>query len=645
MTARWLRGGAALVALAAVSGTAAAQDAPAAGNGVALNRFNPAPAGDRMFGVASPDASSPNLDGGPGVNLMILGDYAHNPLVLRRESTGENLGGIVSHQLFLHLNASFVIWERLNLNVDVPFALYQGGNSPAADGLAFNSPGGAEIGDLRLGLRLRLLGEHFDPFQLAIGGYMWVPTGNGDAGSFVGEGSVRGMPMIIAGGRFSSVVWSAQVGADFRPGQIYAGVQQGISLNGGAGIGFLLDDEKRFQIGPEATISTVLQGEGPTKRNTNLELLLGARYRFAGMIEAGIGAGPGLTSGVGTPDFRAVASVAFAPEIKRPTDDRDKDGIKDVDDACPDTYGVADPDPKKNGCPPAPPDRDKDGILDAQDACPDEPGVDNVDPKKHGCPPPGDKDGDGILDDVDACIDTPGVPSNDPKLHGCPPPDRDGDGVPDADDACVDIPGLKTSDPATNGCPGDTDGDGIRDDKDACPEEKGKPNPDPSKNGCPVAVRVTEKEIVILQQVQFDTARATIKKVSDELLDEVAGVLKEHPEITVIEVQGHTDSRGNRAYNVKLSQDRSDSVKKALVKRGVEETRLRAKGYGPDEPIGDNATEDGRQQNRRVQFKIVEKKAKGDVQAPQTQPAGAAPAQAPAPQAPPGQPQPLLPQK
>jgi outer membrane protein OmpA-like peptidoglycan-associated protein len=215
----------------------------------------------------------------------------------------------------------------------------------------------------------------------------------------------------------------------------------------------------------------------------------------------------------------------------------------------------------------------------------------------------------------------------------------------------VDIPGLKTNDPATNGCPGDRDGDTIRDDKDACPDEKGKPDPDPQKNGCPVAVRVTEQEIIILQQVQFDTARATIKPVSNQLLDEVAGVLKEHPEITRIEVQGHTDTRGARAYNVNLSQRRADAVKKALIARGIEAERLESKGFGPDVPVGDNATEEGRQKNRRVQFVIKEKKPKSQVQgstAPSTQPQPAAQPAQTAPQPQPAQPkatQPAQPKK
>ncbi|WP_437914419.1 OmpA family protein [Sorangium sp. So ce302] len=610
---RWICGAAALAA-AAWAAPASAQEAGPA-RGLALNRFSPAPAGDRMFGVPSPYAASPNQDGSATLHVMLLGDYAHNPLVLTREGSDENLGAIVGHQLFLHLNSSLTLWDRLHVNVDLPLAVLQQGDSPAAEGLSFRSPSDVQLGDLRVGLRLRLLGDYFDPFQLAVGGFVWVPTGDRD-GSFVGEESVRGLPQILAGGRIPGFVWSAAAGVDLRPAQTFAQVRQGLMFNGGAGVGLLLGSEEQLQIGPEATVSTVL--EDPEARNTNVEALLGLRYRFAPTLrdfELGVAAGPGFTSGIGTPDFRAVAMLAYSPEVRRADPDRDKDGIVNEKDACPDVPGVGDPDPKKNGCPPS--DRDEDGFLDRVDACPDTPGIANDDPKKHGCPPPGDRDKDGITDDVDACPDEAGPANEDPKKHGCPPPpDKDGDGVIDAEDACPDIPGIRTSDPATNGCPGDRDGDTVRDDKDACPDEKGKPDPDPAKNGCPVAVRMTETEIVILQQVQFDTGKATIKKVSDPLLDEVAGVLKEHPEITKIEVQGHTDPRGGRAYNIKLSQARAESVMKALVQRGIEAERLASKGYGPDVPIAENDTDEGRQKNRRVQFKILEKKPKQQQEAP-----------------------------
>ncbi len=263
----------------------------------------------------------------------------------------------------------------------------------------------------------------------------------------------------------------------------------------------------------------------------------------------------------------------------------------------------------KKELPPAPPkDQDLDTILDVDDACPAVAGLPNADKAKNGCPPPVDTDGDGIFDDVDACKDVPGIANVEPAKHGCPPPkDTDGDTVIDDVDACKEIPGLVTTDPATNGCPGDTDGDGFRDDQDACPQEKGVDDADPSKRGCPKLVRVTATEIIILEQVQFDTGKATIKPASDALLDSVAAVLKEHPEIRKVEIQGHTDNKGSKPLNKTLSQNRANSVQKALEKRGVESARLTAKGYGQDVPVADNKDEEGRAKNRRVQFVVTEK--------------------------------------
>jgi len=580
----------------ALAGALAA--APAArAQGLALNRFDPAPAGDRMFGVQSPFAA-----GHLTPHLMLLGDYAHNPLVIRMQDSGQDLGSVVSNQLFLHLNGSLSLWNRLNVNIDAPIALFQSGDSPAASPLP--SPSSVQFGDLRLGLRLRLYGDYHDMFQVALGGYLWLPTGASDA--FVGEGSVRGMPQLIVGGRGDRVVWSFAAGPEIRGSQSFVGVTQGTMLKLGGGVGFLLDDKRHFQLGPELNVGMVL--EDVNARTLNAELLLGARYRVIDDLEVGLGAGPGFGAGIGTPDVRGVAMIAYTPEQKRPgpppPPDRDGDGIIDAKDACPTQKGVENADPAKNGCPP---DKDGDGIPDAIDACPAVAGVKSADFTKNGCPP--DKDGDGIPDAEDACPDLAGIKSEDPAKNGCPS-DRDGDGVYDAQDACPDIKGLKTEDPATNGCPGDTDGDKIRDDKDACPNEKGVEDPDPQKNGCPKAVRVTEEQIVILQQVQFDTGKATIKKVSDDLLDEVAGVLKEHPEITKIEVQGHTDDRGAKKLNEILSDNRAKAVVKALVARGIDASRLTAKGYGPNKPIADNKTEEGRQKNRRVQFVIVEKAKK-----------------------------------
>lgn len=586
-----------------------------------------------MFGV-----QSPYVAGELTPHFSLLADYAHNPLVLRTVNGGEDRGAIVDNQLFLHLNATLAIKSRLLVNVAFPIALLQSGEDPNGPGYAFTSPTSAGAGDLRAGLRLRIVGDYWDPFQLAVGGYVWFPTGESGNGSFVGEGTVRGLPQLIVGGRIADrVVWSFNAGPDLRGGQTFAGVSQGTMMRLDGGLGFLLDDDRNLQIGLEGNAAFVLdnQNDDPIERATNLEVMLGARYRFLHDFEAGVGVGPGLTSGPGTPDVRVVGMLSYSPEMKKeeppkdtdgdgildPQDacvtvkglpnadtklngcpDTDGDGIFDLQDACSQVKGLANADPKLHGCP----DTDGDGIFDSQDACPQVKGLANADPKLNGCP---DTDGDGILDPVDACPQQKGVPNEDATKHGCPP-DRDGDGIIDAEDACPDIKGIKTDDPTTNGCPGDRDGDTIRDDKDACPDEKGKPDPDPSKNGCPQSVRVTETEVIILQQVQFDTGKATIKKVSDALLDEVSEVFREHPELLKIEVQGHTDNKGSATLNKKLSQDRAESVKKALVKRGIGEGRLSPVGYGPDKPIGDNKTDEGRQKNRRVQFVILEKTTK-----------------------------------
>ncbi len=607
-----------LVIVLTWAGRAAAQSTSEGdGTQFALNRFEPSFAGDRMFGVQS--AFTP---GNPGLHVGVFGDYAHDPLVLRTADGEKQVGGVVSRQFFLHLNATLALFDRLSVNVNAPLAVYQKGGDPEAGGVAYTSPDEAQFGDLRFGARLRLFGEYFDPFQIALGGYVWAPTSPSD--SFVGEPSARGMPQLILGGLAAdTVVWSFNVGTEFRPKTEIVETEQGAMLRYGAGVGVLLGDARRLQLTGEYSGGFVYDQIEADALNS--ELLFGARYRIVEDVELGAGAGPGLSAGVGTPDFRAVFLLAYTPMQHRavaPPRDRDGDGVVDSVDACPDEPGSASSDPSKNGCPVL--DSDGDGVLNDVDACPDEPGFPDEDPAKNGCPKPADRDGDGVLDEVDACPDTKGVPSDVAEKNGCPP-DRDGDDIIDAEDACPDIKGVPSDVRENHGCPPDTDGDSFRDDQDACPLEKGPDNADPTKRGCPTMVRVTDKEIVILQQVLFDTGRATIKSESFPLIDEVAGVLKDHPEIVELRVEGHTDSRGAKAFNMRLSQSRADSVMKALVERGIEPERLKAQGFGPNEPIGDNATDEGRQKNRRVQFTILGKKDGSDADDTGAPAPGAAP--------------------
>ena len=608
MTSRWVVRLGALLGAASLLATAQNAEAQAQNpetREVDLPKFNPAPAGDRFFGVPSPYAA-----GEATFHAMAMLDYARNPLKLVRENGDEteDIGAVVSDQMFVHIGLNFSIVNYIAISASMPFAVLSQGDAPSGGNVAFQEPDGAAVGDLRLGARVRIIGGYHDPFQLGVGGYVWVPTGSDT--SYVSDGSVRGQPQLLMGGRADRFIWTIMAGPTLHAESKNLGnVTLGHQMNWGAGIGALLLEDRHLQIGIETAGGVDIQT--PDSRSTNAEALAGIKYRLPGLdgcdscLELGAGAGPGITTGIGTPEVRAVFQFAYTPEIPEPKTDTDGDGIFDDVDACPKVPGVKSSDPAKHGCPPDG-DRDKDTILDKDDACPDEPGKADPDPKKNGCPDR-DRDKDGIVDSLDACPDEPGLPSDDPKKNGCPAKDKDGDTIVDDVDACIDIPGVKTDDPKTNGCPPDTDGDGFRDDQDACPKEKGVDDQDPSKRGCPKLVRVTEKEIVILEQVQFDVGKATIRKVSDPLLDSVAQVLKEHPEILKLEVQGHTDNTGSKQLNAKLSDDRAKSVRDAMIKRGIDGNRLSFKGYGQDVPVADNKTPEGKQKNRRVQFIVLDK--------------------------------------
>jgi len=253
---------------------------------------------------------------------------------------------------------------------------------------------------------------------------------------------------------------------------------------------------------------------------------------------------------------------------------------------------------------PGPGDIDGDGILDDVDKCPRVPEDLDGFQDDDGCPED-DNDADGIADKADGCPMDPEDRDNFEDVDGCPDPDNDKDGIADKIDACPNDPEDKDSFEDDDGCPDpDNDKDGIVDTADKCPNEPGVP-PD----GCPkkyVNVVVTETKIEIKQTVYFDTNKATIKKVSFDLLNEVAQALKDNPKIKV-EVGGHTDSQGNDNFNLKLSQNRANSVRTYLIKQGITSDRMTAKGYGENVMIADNRTADGRAQNRRVEFVITAK--------------------------------------
>ena len=198
-----------------------------------------------------------------------------------------------------------------------------------------------------------------------------------------------------------------------------------------------------------------------------------------------------------------------------------------------------------------------------------------------------------------------------------PPSDRDHDGVIDEVDACPDTPGVKTDDPKTNGCPDpDRDKDGIANDKDACPAVPGPTNPDPTKNGCPQAY-IQEGQIKIRDKVKFATSSALIVagKDSEGVLQAVLKILVDHPDIKV-RIEGHTDNVAWPQLNLPLSKHRAESVVNWLVKHGIDASRLTSAGFGEDRPIDTNATYEGRKNNRRVEFHILDETSAPPAPAP-----------------------------
>jgi outer membrane protein OmpA-like peptidoglycan-associated protein len=156
----------------------------------------------------------------------------------------------------------------------------------------------------------------------------------------------------------------------------------------------------------------------------------------------------------------------------------------------------------------------------------------------------------------------------------------------------------------------DADGDGIPDDRDKCPNEPEVFNGNAADDGCPDAgkplVELTKEKLVIKQEVKFQTNRAKVKTDSFQLLATVAKILVLHPEITAVRVEGHTDDKGKRDKNLKLSQARADAVRTHLIEvNGIEADRLKMVGYGPDRPVAPNSTKQGRSLNRRVEFVIL----------------------------------------
>lgn len=528
---------------------------------VALDHYRPAPLATDGFATSRADGLG-HLKLGAQLQL----DYGHDPLVLRGSSGKET--SIVGDQLVGHAVLALGLLDKLTLFAGLPVQLSMKGAG---------TTDGAGVGDFWLGGRFTFLGGPKRKIGLAAEGIANLPTATWS------DSAQR-----FSGDEIGS--YDLALMAEARVGRFIVGLRPGVRLRKRE----IIDEE--LSIGNELlfagyaqvrvieALSVYAEVFGNTAfasffeaRATPVEALFGLKAWIRDLA-LGFAAGPGLTQGYGAAEYRLVGVVGYAQRAKSvsPRDlDPDRDSVRDPWDSCPAEREDWDGFEDKDGCPD--PDNDGDGFLDPVDRCPNEAEDRDGFADEDGCLD-ADNDGDDLLDAVDQCPleteDKDGFQDED----GCLDRDNDADGVPDADDKCPDQAGVVEH----MGCPAP-----------AAPAAE------------PVAV-LEKGEIKIRERIEFAVNKDSLLPGSTPVLEAVQEVLKAHPEIKVLRVEGHTDSRGGEARNMELSRKRAVSVSKWLVEHGVDQARLQPVGCGPRRPREPNITADSRRKNRRVEFHLVD---------------------------------------
>jgi outer membrane protein OmpA-like peptidoglycan-associated protein len=563
------RGG--LPAALALSICALGTGSRASAQGITLDRYSPAETVRDGFALSRPEDRG-HLRFGFDLHL----DYANDPLVLELDpgDAGTETARVVSDHLVAHVGGWLSAANRLVFFVGLDVNVLMEGDS-------FNDPiSGANvtladdtsIGDARVGARLRLLGENDDAGALALQLTATLPLAEAaDAdNTFSGEDSVTLVPELLAEIRPGGLRFTFNAGIAVRKDQDVGRVLISEELRYGAGVTLPLAKD-RLDVLVEVYGSTVLEDIGDREASP-LEFIAGPKIWLSELCALGLAGGAGLQRGVGSPDFRAIGMFGCdlpkeepPPEPEMETD-LDGDGLFDREDGCPRDPEDRDDFEDGDGCPD--PDNDKDGIPDVNDGCPLEPEDKDDFADENGCPDP-DNDQDGLLDAADECPLEPEDKDEFEDENGCPDPDNDKDNVLDVDDKCPITPGV------------------------------------PEEHGCSKSVRVEEGRIVILERVEFATNKDVILERSEPVLHAVQATLAANPQIELVRIEGHTDSRGKDTSNMDLSRRRAGSVARWLREHGLPAERIEAYGCGESKAIDSNETDVGRQTNRRVEFHII----------------------------------------
>lgn len=544
----------------------------------------------------------------PSARLLL--NYASDPLVFE-SADGETtsvVSDLMQADMLLGLGRG-----RVHLGLAVPVVLSSNGQDVQGSG----------FGDLSAALRVGLLDPNSDAVGLALQGRLLLAT------SSMGPGlasSATGYELgAIVDYRMDRTTFLANVGTRGQPEAILENVVLDDQLYARLGLTQALDEDETYGLGLEAGAHANYSASFKNTAAVPVEALGTGWVRFGDWVLRG-GGGGGLTTGIGAPAYRLLLGVGYEPALDG---DRDRDGIRDSVDRCPDQAEDFDGYKDVDGCPdPATQvqirfvDEDGNTISGVRLAVDQGEGYKELDPNKvHGIHP-GSHGLQATADDfvpLTTTIEVPEASSHEVTKVLVRPTGTIEVRVVGSDGRPVDARwSLDGGDRGRTGAtasrikvpPGEhvvrVTSNGYRPAEVSVVLKAGTSEVveivlEPSR------VVVTTERIELREVVNFDLNKATIQPSSFPLLDEVAQVMRDNPQIKMLRIEGHTDDRGSDSHNQKLSDARAASVRQYLEGKGVATERLRSIGYGESRPLLAERNEAAWEKNRRVEMWIEER--------------------------------------